>query len=210
MDAETPFAANSHPDVFTSPLVLRLGTLGLTEDQFFELCQRNDLYRLERTSKGDLLILPLCGWETSYRNAELTAQLAEWTRNDGSGAAADSSVGYLLPNTAVRSPDASWLLKSRLAGVTAAQREKFLPLCPDFAAELRSPSDRLTTLKAKMREYLANGARLGLLLDPVDRKVYVYRPGQSVITLNDPATTDCSPELPGFVLDVQAVFDPSS
>jgi Uma2 family endonuclease len=108
----------------------------------------------------------------------------------------------------MRAPDAAWVLRSRLTPLSAEQKRKFLPLCPDFVVEIRSPSDRLSTAQAKMQEYLDNGARLGWLIDPDDRVVYVYRPSQPVERLESPATISGDPVLPGLVLDLQKIWEP--
>lgn len=189
------------------PLVLRLKpTLNLTEDQFFELCQINDELRIERNAAGELLIMPPAGGGTSHRNADITGQLWAWATRDGTGVVFDSSAGYRLPNGAVRSPDASWVVRERWDRASAEQREKFAPLCPDFVVELRSPSDRLRDLQAKMAEYIANGARLAWLVDPIRRRIEVYRPGAPVEQLHRPDSVAGDPVLPGFVLDLRPIW----
>ena len=194
--------------VHRPPLVLQLRpAMELSDEQFFQFCQLNQYLRIELTAKGDLEILPLADWLTSHRNAGITAQLCEWALRDGTGIVTDSSGGYTLPNGAVRAPDSAWVRKSRLQGLTEEQEERFLPLCPDFVVELRSPDDRLTVLKAKMREYIANGATLGWLIDAPNRRVYVYRPNAAVERLDAPATLSGDPELPGFVLDLKLVWE---
>lgn len=133
----------------------------------------------------------------------LATQLGFWTKREGnsrSGVAFDSSTGFVLPNGAIRSPDVSWVERSRYEALSPEQREKHLPLCPDFVVELRSPSDSPGRLKEKLVEYLENGARLGLLLDPVQKRVYVYEPGKPVRELADPEEVPADPVLPGFVL----------
>jgi Uma2 family endonuclease len=192
---------------YTEPLVLRTRpALDLTEDQFFALCQLNRDLQIERNAEGDLEVMAPAGWETSDRNAEITMQLRLWAKREGNGVATDSSGGYRLPNTAVRGPDAAWTLRSRLQQIPTEQRAKFLPLCPDFVLELRSPTDRLADVQAKMAEYLANGARLGWLLDPEHRHVYVYRPDAPVARLERPETIAGDPVLPGFVLDLREIW----
>jgi Uma2 family endonuclease len=189
------------------PLVIRLRpVLDLSEDQFFELCQLNRDLWIERNAKGELLIMPPAGWETGDRNMEIGRQLANWAKEDGTGVPTDSSAGFMLPNTAVRAPDAAWIRRSRLAQIPPEQRKKFLPACPDFVLELRSPTDSLPDLQAKMQEYLDNGAQLGWLIDPEPRHVYVYRPGGPVERLDNPDTISGDPVLPGFVLDLRAVW----
>ena len=181
----------------------------LTEDQFFALCQLNRDLRLERNAEGDIKVMPPTGGETGNRNAEITGQLVIWTKQDGIGAAFDSSTGFKLPNGADRSPDAAWVQKSRLAVLTQEEKEKFLPLCPDFVIELLSPSDELEEVKAKMDEYIENGARLGWLLEPRSRRVYVYRPGESVIMIENTGQISGEPELPGFVLNLREIWEPN-
>ncbi len=175
---ETAVHKEAPADTYIFPLVLRTRpALDLSEDQFFELCQLNRDLRIERNAEGELLILAPAGGETSQREAEITWQLVDWAKRDRTGVAFDSSTGFRLPNTAVRSPDAAWMLGVRLDAIPADQREKFIPACPAFALELRSPSDQLQDVQAKMQEYLENGLRLGWLLDPEPRHVYVYCPG---------------------------------
>ena len=189
------------------PLVIRLRpVLELTEDQLLELSSINRDLRLELTARGDLIVMPPAGGEIGERNAELTMQLGVWAKRDGTGVIFDSSTGFTLPNGAISSPDAAWVERSRLEALTAEQRRKFLPLCPDFAIELRSPTDRLNVLQDKMQEYLDNGMRLGWLIDPEQRRVYVYRPETSVQQLENPETISGDPILPGFVLDLREIW----
>jgi len=180
----------------------------LTRNQFLEFCRINDDLRIERTSEGVIEIMPPAFWDTGDRNAELTTQVRVWAKQEGSGVAVDSSAGYELPNGATRSPDASWVDRARLAALRPEDKQSFLPLCPDFVVELRSSSDRLKKLKEKMEEYIANGAKLGWLIDPIERKVYVYRPDSEVEVLENPSTVSGDPVLPGFTLDLTKIWEP--
>jgi Uma2 family endonuclease len=190
------------------PLLLRLApVLEISDRQFFELCQLNRDLRIERTSQGELVIMPPAGGETGRMNFELTALFGHWVHADGTGVGFDSSTGFALPNGSKRSPDLAWVKRSRWEALTQEQREEFPPLCPDFVLELRSPSDALATVQAKMREYLDNGAQLGWLIDPIEQKVYVYRPGAPVECLDNPQTISGEPVLPGFVLDLGKVWN---
>ena len=144
-----------------TPMMLHLDPIiQMNEEQFFRFCRINDEWRIERTAEGDLEIMPPAGGGTGNRNFKLATRLGVWTERDGTGVEFDSSTGFVLPNGATRSPDASWVRRERLADLSAEQKERFLPLCPDFVVELRSLSDRLENLQYKMREYLENGARL--------------------------------------------------
>jgi Uma2 family endonuclease len=114
---------------------------------------------------------------------------------------------FRLPNGAKRSPDLAWVRKERWEALSKEERRKFPPLCPDFVVELRSPSDSLQFLQSKMEEYIENGAQLGWLIDPFERKVHVYRPQSPVEVLEDPESVSGDPVLPGFTLDVRALWE---
>ncbi len=183
--------------------------VALTDDQFFELCQINSDLRLERNAKGDIIVMPPTGGETGNRNTSITGQLYSWSKRDGSGAVFDSSAGFKLPNGADRSPDAAWVSRERLSQLTPEQKKKFVPLCPDFVVELLSPADSIAATRAKMVEYIENGARLGWLIDPEARRVFVYRPGAPIEELKDPTHVSGDPELPGFTLDLEDIWKPN-
>ncbi len=191
------------------PLEIDLRPLSdLTEGDFLALCAANPELRLERTAEGDVVIMSPEGGESGFRNYDIGGQLYVWATADGHGAGFGPSTGFRLPNGATRSPDAAWVRRERLAALSPAEKRLFLPLCPDFVVELRSPTDRARDLRDKMEEYVANGARLGWLIDPERGVVSVYRPGQPVEDLQRPDCVDASPELPGFVLDLSRVWEP--
>jgi len=191
------------------PVVLHLHpALEMDEEQFFEFCQLNREWRIERSAEGDLEVMVPTGGETSNRNANLTMQVGIWTRRDGTGIAFDSNGGFILPNGAMRSPNASWVRRERLVNLTAEQKKRFLPLCLDFVIELRSPSDPLVPIEAKMREYVENGALLGWLIDPEEHKAHVYRPDEQTRVLDKPERMSGDPILPGFVLDLKPIWEP--
>lgn len=179
----------------------------MTAKEFAEICQRNPDLRFERTKEGDVIVMPPVQSETGGRNFELVVELGSWARRDGTGKGFDSSTGFTLPNGAVFSPDASWILRERWDALQPAQKRSFAPICPDFVVEIRSATDVLKTLKDKMAEYIANGVQLGWLLDPKKRKVYIYRPGAEVEILDNPAHVSGEPLLHGFVLDLQQIWD---
>ena len=190
------------------PLVLRLApVIDMSDEQFFDLCRLNPDLRLERTSQGELVIMPPTGSETGGINFKLAGVFYHWVEADGTGVGFDSSTGFTLPNGAMRSPDLAWVKREHWEGLTPEQRKVFAPLCPDFVLDLRSPSDALVTVQAKMQEYLDNGARLGWLIDPIEQKVYIYRPQAPVECLDNPQVISGDPVLPGFVLDLGRVWN---
>ena len=193
--------------VESPPIILHLSpVIEMSDKQFFDFCQLNRELRIERTAQGDLSIMPPTGGRTGVRNFMLTGLFSRWVVEDGTGVGFDSSTGFTLPNGAKRSRDVAWVKRSRWAALTDEEQEEFPPLCPDFVIELRSRSDALETLPAKMDEYIANGAHLGWLLDPREKKVYIYRPGAAVVCLDNPETVAGDPVLPGFVLDLQTIW----
>ncbi|MDF5734127.1 MULTISPECIES: Uma2 family endonuclease [unclassified Nostoc] len=187
-------------------LILNLSpTIELTDEQFFQLCQNNRDLRLERTAEGELIIMPPTGWESGNRNSRLTQRLGNWADADGTGLAFDSSTGFKLPNGANRSPDASWVSQERLEALNP-NPDRFLPIAPDFAVELRSASDSLKTVQQKMQEYIDNGVRLGWLINPQNQQVEIYRPGQDVEVLQSPSSLSGEDVLPGFLLDLAQIL----
>ncbi len=191
------------------PIVLKLGPLiELTEEQFADFCELNGDLRIERTVNGELEIMSPAKGFTGAKELEVARQVANWARRHRGGMAFGPTMGYTLPSGAMRSPDASWVSLSRLAALTPEDLNRFIPICPDFVVELRSDTDRLSVLRAKMQEYMDNGARLGWLIDPQTKSVHTYRPNQEVQTLQNPESLSADPILPGFTLDLREIWDP--
>ena len=178
----------------------------MTDEQFYEFCQANRELRIERSATGEVIIMPPAFSDTGNRNSKITAQLEVWADQGGTGEVFDSSAGFTLPNGATRSPDASWIKSDRWNALTDEQKASFAPICPDFVIELRSSSDTLSGLQAKMQEYIENGAILGFLIDRKNRTVHVYRPNCVAEILENPETVNGDPELPGFVLRMARIW----
>jgi Uma2 family endonuclease len=185
--------------------------VGLTDEQFYQLCVANEEWRLELTAQGELIIMPPTGGESGIRNADLTTDLNLWNRQTRLGKVFDSSTEFRLPNGAKRSPDVSWVKLERWEALSPEDRKRFPPLCPDFVIELRSETDSLKELRAKMQEYRTNGALLGWLIDPQTPLVEIYRPARDVETINfsfdESPTLSGEDVLPGFVLDLTLILN---
>ncbi|MBD2234185.1 Uma2 family endonuclease [Phormidium tenue] len=177
----------------------------LTREQFYALCEVNHDIRLERSSTGDLILMPPTGWESGKRNADLTTNLNVWNRQARLGIVFDSSTGFSLPNGADRSPDVAWVAKARIEAL-APDPARFLPLAPDFVVELRSATDKLATLQHKMSEYRDCGVRLGWLIDPQEKRVEIYRLGRPTEYLSQPEQLSGKEVLPGFVLVMAEIW----
>jgi Uma2 family endonuclease len=190
----------------TKPLFLDIHniTLRITHEEFEQLCQDNPDLRLELTANGELIVMAPAGWESSEKNSDLTTDVNNWNRQTRIGRAFDSSGGFTLPNGAVRSPDVTWIEKSKLIDVPAGV--KFPQVIPDFVIELRSDTDRMPKLREKMEEYRDNGVRLGWLIDPQKQQVKIYRLGQEVEVLESPSSLSGEDVLPGFTLDLSSIF----
>jgi Uma2 family endonuclease len=190
----------------TQPLLLDVQsiTLRVTHAEFEKLCQDNPDLRLELTANGELITMVPVALESSEQNGDLFGEVWAWNRQTKLGRAFDSSGGFTLPNGAVRSPDVTWIGKPKADRIP--QGITFPELVPDFVIELRSQSDSLKTLQAKMEEYRSNGVRLGLLINPKNKQVEIYRLGQERSILESPTEIDCSEIMPGFILNVSEIW----
>ncbi|MEM7712409.1 MAG: Uma2 family endonuclease [Cyanobacteria bacterium P01_A01_bin.68] len=178
----------------------------LTQEQFYQLCEANPELKLERNAQGELIVMPPTGGETGRSNSSINAQIWFWNERWELGEVFDSSTGFTLPSGADRSPDVSWVEKSRWDALSKEQKEKFIPLCPDFVIEIMSPSDNLKKLQNKMQEYIENGCRLGWLINRKQQEVEIYRLGKEVEVLKLPQTVSGEDILPGFVLNMQKIW----
>jgi Uma2 family endonuclease len=187
-------------------LPLDFSTLRLTDEQFYQLCITNPEQPLELTSAGVLIVMSPVGGESGNREMRLGSQLFNWNEETELGKVFSSSTIFKLPLGSQRSPDAAWVESSRWAAIDPAEQKKFPPIAPDFVIELRSESDILSDLQAKMLEYRSNGVRLGLLINPKQRQVEIYRLDRDVEVLENSMVIDCNDVLPGFVLDLQKIW----
>ena len=186
--------------VDTTRIILRR----LNHAEFEQLCQDNPELRLELTATGELVTMPPAGFESSERNGDLYYQVATWNRQIQLGRTFESSAGFTLPSGAIKSPDVTWIEKSKLENIPP---DTAFPLVvPDFVIELRSKTDSLNTLQAKMLEYQTNGVRLGWLIDPQNQQIEIYRLGRDVEFLVSPIALSGEETLPGFVMDLTSIW----
>ena len=209
-DALTPKQGGAH---LPHPLLLDLSSLELSDRQLEKISADNDDLRLELTGKGELVVMPPAHTITGWQENELLYQVTRWAKGDGTGVAFGPSAGFRLGNRAVRAPDAAWMTRERWEAWLREQeakeegeREGFGSFCPDFVVELRSSSDTLVSVQGKLEEYMENGARLGWLVDPGQKRVHIYRPGVAPEVLENPVTVSGEPELPGFELDLREIW----
>jgi len=191
----------------TLPLVLETTEVHLTDEQFYQLCLSNPDLTIERSAKGALIVMSPVGGEGGSYEAEFGTDLGIWNRQSQLGKTFSSSTLFKLPNGGDRSPDAAWVELSRWQALTPEQRRKFPPIASDFVIELRSPTDDLELLRAKMQEYMDAGVRLGWMLNPQDQQVEIYRQGQPKEVRQLPTQLSGEDVLPSSVLPVNRFQD---
>jgi len=184
------------------PITLSFRNVALSDDQFYQLCQDNENWQLERTAQGELIIMPPVGGLSGNRESNLIGELWLWNRQTKLGKVFSSSTIFTLPNGAKRSPDVAWVKSDRWESLTLEEQEKFPPLCPDFVIELRSCTDSLSQLQEKMQEYLNSGLQLGWLINPQEQQVEIYRPNQAIEIVQLPTILSGEKVLPEFILDI--------
>jgi len=178
----------------------------LTDEQFFDFCQQNRDLRIERTASGQIIIMTPTGGITGNRNSEILFHLRLWNKKYQLGYVFDSSTGFTLPDTSVRSPNTSWIAQEKWEALSIEQQEKFPPLCPDFVIELRSKTDNLTELQKKMNTWMQNGCQLAWLIDPENEQVFTYKPDGKPTTIQGfDNTLSGEKVLPGFRFDLQVL-----
>lgn len=172
----------------------------MTDEEFFIFCQDNRDFKFERTAEGQIILMSPTGFITGDRNSEIISQLRNWNKKYNLGRTVDSDTGFYLPNKAMRNPDAAWVSNERLKGISEKDLNRFPHLCPDFVVELRSKGDTLNELKAKMKEWMANGCRLGWLIDADAEIVYCYSEKGETLHQSFDSPLSGEPVLPGFEL----------
>lgn len=203
MQVETALVGN-----YFLPIVINFQDVlkKISDEEFENFCRHNPDLEIELTKEGELVIMPPTGGKTGIRNFSIITEFGKWLEKDQSGVAFDSSTVFRLPNGAKRSPDLSWIKNERWEKLTEKEKESFPPLCPDFVVELRSPSDSLVNLQNKMKEYIENGMVLGWLIDPTEKKIYVYRPIAEPEILENPASISGEPLLKKFTLKMKKIW----
>jgi Uma2 family endonuclease len=187
-------------------ILLSVKTVRLSDKQFERLCADNPNLKFELSAKEELIIVPPTGMESGEKNSELIYQFVKWARKDKRGKVFDSSTLFTFPNGAKRSPDVSWILNERIEKLSPAERKGFARIVPDFVLELLSPTDSLAETKAKMKEYIENGVRLGWLVDPQKKQVHIYRASGEIEILDDPGFIYGEDVLPNLKLKINEIF----
>lgn len=183
-------------------IVIKTNSWHISDENFFNFCQDNELFNIERNSNQDIIIMPPTGNYTSIQNSSIILQLGNWNEKYQLGYVYESNAGFTLSNNAVRSPDAAWIEKSRFEKLPQKEKESFAHVCPDFVIELKSKSNTLKGQKEKMNEWIENECRLAWLINPEEKKVYIYRKDGSTCETAFSEKISGEDVLPGFELDL--------
>jgi Uma2 family endonuclease len=178
----------------------------MTDEELEQFCATNDSLRVEREPNGEILVMTPAGSNTGKINLRIGRFLDEWAEADGRGVAFDSSAGFTLPDGSMRAPDGAWIRNDRWRALSEKDQGRFAPICPNFVIELRSPSDKLPDLEAKMQQWIANGAQVAWLIDPIEKAVTVYRPGDSPEYHAHPTSVQGTGPIAGFELLMARVW----
>jgi Uma2 family endonuclease len=179
----------------------------MTDDELLRFCAANANLRVERDVNGELIVMTPAGGRTGKKNTDVIIDLGLWNRQNDQGITFESNTGFTLPDGSMLSPDAAWIERRRWDALSDRDQERFVPLCPDFVIELRSPSDSLLELKEKMERWIANGALLAWLIDPIEQTVSIYRPGESPEVHHHPTSVQGSGVMAGFELVMARIWE---
>jgi Uma2 family endonuclease len=179
----------------------------MTDDELLRFCAANGDLRVEREANGEILVMTPAGSKTGKKNTDVIIDLGMWNRENDRGVVFESNTGFTLPDGSMLSPDAAWVERRRWEALSDRDQERFAPICPDFVIELRSPSDSLPELKDKMERWIANGAQLAWLIDPIEQEVTIYRQGESPEVHHHPTSVQGSGVMAGFELVMARIWE---
>jgi Uma2 family endonuclease len=203
---EVPEAAKLFLRSVPLPLLLRLPKR-LSDNELLLFCAANEPLRIERTAEGDLVVMTPAGGKTGNKEGYLFRELDLWIEREGKGIAFNSNTGFVLPDGAMRLPDLAWLSDEKWQALTGKQQEGFIPACPEFVVELRSPSDRASLVEERMEFWIDQGTLLGWLIDPQRQLAMIYRSGQEPKTLLKPEFLEGEGVVAGFRLKMQRFWE---
>ena len=178
----------------------------MTDEELMRFCAVNDDLSVEREPNGEILVMTPANIKTSSMNSRINRLLDEWAEADGRGIVSGPDGGYTLPDGSMRAPDAAWVANRRWQALSKEDQGRFAPICPEFVIELRSPSDKLADLQAKMEMWIANGAEVAWLIDPLEKAVTIYRPGEQPEILTQPTSVQGTGPIAGFELVLARIW----
>lgn len=176
----------------------------MTDEEFVRFCEDNPDLRIERTPDKEIIIMAPTFARTGVIHSIINSKLVKWSLDTKSGVVTDSSTGFHLPDTSMRAPDLAWIPINKWKSFSDEEKNSFLKYCPDFIIEVKSKTDRLKDLQAKMKSWVKNGTRLAWLIDPQEEKIWIYRKNGTIdeVTGFD-NTLKGEDVLPDFIFDLK-------
>jgi Uma2 family endonuclease len=178
----------------------------MTDEELMRFCAENDPLRVERNAQGELIVMSPTGSAGGGVETDVTLEFGIWARQDGRGKVFGSNAGFTLPDGSVRAADCHWVSWPRWNALSRDDQKRFAPICPEFIIEVRSETDRLPDLQAKMEMWIANGAEVAWLIDPLEKAVTIYRPGEQPELLAQPTSVQGSGPIAGFELVLARIW----
>lgn len=179
----------------------------MSNEELFAFCVANKHLRIERDENNQIIIMPPAGGDTGRKHIKIASALEQWNTKHRLGEAFDSVTGFELPDGSMRNPDAAWITAEKWNGLSQEEQDRFLPFAPDFVVEVQSPSDRLEPAQQKMHKWIQNGTKLGWLIAPKQKLVFLYRADGTVDKvqgfINKLSGEDV---LPGFEFDLSVLL----
>jgi Uma2 family endonuclease len=168
----------------------------VTDEELERMSSEHSGWRFERVN-GELLVKAPVRKYSAYLESRFFLYVAKWAEKHNAEVYG-AQAGFKLPNGNIRSPDVSVILPSHPQH--GRKSDEFIAGAPDFLIEIRSESDPLHLLQEKMREWIDQGCRLALLIDPQQKKVSVYHSDGTVREYPYDATISGEDVLPGFLV----------
>ena len=179
----------------------------ITDDYLVALGEHCEGIWIE-TDRGELIISAASTDNVPAIAGDLTVQVSIARRDDLISQTRGRDGGYWPPDWEAGIPDVSWISAERIAQLppTGGPRPAYWPIAPEFVIEVCSRHDSIAGQREKMVGWTSHGVLLGLLVDPANHDVHIYRDGEEQRILHRPDEVDCNPEMPGLVLDFARIW----
>lgn len=162
-----------------------------------------DDYRVELVD-GKITVMSPSGYESDEVAFRFGRRLADWVEPKRVGRVTGSSAGFTLPDSNTRAPDVSFVRAERLRRAPRS----FAQLAPDLMVEVKSPSDSIEDLEKKIANFLQQGTQVGILVNPENCTVKIFRDGEEAVTLQDGDVLTIPDLLAGWSVAVSELWSP--
>jgi Uma2 family endonuclease len=160
-------------------------------------------YKIE-LEDGRLSIVGPSDIVSSEISSRLIAFIFAWINPRRLGRVFDSAGGFIMPDTNVKAPDVSFVRAARLR----QSPRYFGELVPDLVVEIKSQSDRIKPIETKVLKFIELGAIVGILIDPDEETVTIYRSTGEPTVLGNGDILTVAELFPGWELPVSELWPP--